>query len=328
MRFFFYFYVGVFMGGNIFKDASRIEGKENLKDLFEEQKSLLPKAFRSMRVPRFLKDKDSFGDLDIILPDKFVLYCYDKIFNNYETDISERFYTSVDHSFSYFYKGYQIDLIFVPEQSLDFAYNYHSFGIQGSLVSRIFRDSGLTLRTTDLVKKNLFDNFSGKLQLETNYYSVIDSLELDLEKFLNGFNDLEDLLKWIYASPYFNSKSFELSSFNHKKKSRFLKHKDSSEILRIFEELPYKESDLILKKEFFDGYFVNKMTVYKEYNDYLDLKNAVDGRYIIESFKIEPSQMNLFKNSFLKLYPLDYILSQSEEKVKDLLNIYYKEHWK
>lgn len=123
------------------------------------------------------------------------------------------------------------------------------YGFQGFALGVIFKNSGLSLRSTDLVKKNLFDNYSGVLQLETNYFSVLESIGLDLEKFLTGFDDLEDLLSWVYSSPYFDSKYFKLDNLNHNKRQRLLKNKNSAEILRIFEELPFKESDLVLKKK-------------------------------------------------------------------------------
>ena len=235
------------MGGNIWKDQSiRLNKNEYFECCYQIQEfltSVLGVDQQDIFVIQAVKDKESFGDMDIVVRK-----------NNYnildiQTKIQEQnlnTFKNCDILSFLNTNNFQIDLIFVDRNVFNYACNY--FGCQdlGNLLGKLIKQYGFKHGWNGLyyVQRN-GDHVVQEHLLSTRYLDIINILGLDRYKFLCGFNSYEDMFDWLVKSPLFISSIFKYENLNHTNRVRDRKRK----VYNLFLDYIDKLDDSIKNKE-------------------------------------------------------------------------------
>lgn len=210
------------MGGNLFKESKRMESKEEFQNAIQEQRVRFPNL--KLIGPRQLKDKETFGDLDMLV----------------ETGHAEEIRKVLDaeglkHStngrvLSYLDpNNYQVDLIQIPEDRLMYAWCFFSDGdlgnILGRMVKNVYHLKNSFLGLYYVYRPDDTGNYNQEFLVSLCYEELIILLGLNIQKWQRGFETQDELFEWIYASKYLNTGIFKLENLNNKNRVRDRKRK-------------------------------------------------------------------------------------------------------
>lgn len=202
------------MGGNAMKEyGARRVSLDEYTELSAKLLEVLP--FEVVTIP-YIRDKKDFGDLD-------VLACGDGNEDIQQTlNDSLRLhgtpFKSNGNVVSFLFQHIlQVDVIFQPEDELEFARRYYSWGDLGNLIGRVakslgwkFGNDGLWLRMED----------ASPLLLTRDFDQALDLLGYDSEKFAQGFDTSASAFEYVASSRYFSPRVYQWSHRSHKDKTR------------------------------------------------------------------------------------------------------------
>lgn len=316
------------MGGNAFSDNKRISSKELFYSLFDKQKELFKNITSELYLPRMIDSKDDFGDQDIILPDDYLypvtelLESLDYplvVLRNSETNAIE--YNVV----TYQYEGNQIDLIFIPRESVEYSINYFSFGDHGNIIGKLLKKYSLknsflgfyfTYRRDD-------GNYKKDVLISYTYEDILNLLHLDINKFNEGFKTEEEVFEWLASTEYFDSNIYSFKNMNNKDRTRDKKRKFYNSFLKYLEDnsITGNENSKQLKINFkdfegFDSRYKERDSKYESINKY---RNKFNGFLVSNLRNIKEKELGLFMKSFVNSYSQDYILQLTDEELEKLI---------
>ena len=224
------------MGGNALTPGlTRRFLKEEYEAVRVEIESILSIAFPGCRYStiRSYAQKESFGDIDILLESNDL--------GNIREIIQGRFKPSeIVHNgtvWSFDYKTLQVDLILSSAELFDVSDDYFAFNDCGNLISRIAFNMGLSNGHKGLLfKVNDGTQQIGVITLSTNTKEIHEFLGYDHDRYLKGFDTLEDIFEFVVSSPYYNYSIFSFENRNSVARIRDIKRKTYTEFLVWAEE--------------------------------------------------------------------------------------------
>ena len=322
------------MGGNIWKDKSvRLPLKE-YKQLLADVKNMLYEDVvldqNELQEIAFIKNKEDFGDLDLLLTTRFEhKNSLLKLLKN-----RQLLYSVNGDVVSFLYNNFQVDIIFINHESLDYAKNYFSWNDAGNLVGRMIKQLGFKHGHNGLFYVNKKDTqVLSTTLVSLDYFDTLRLLKLDVETFKKGFNTKKEMFDWIISSPYFNKNIFTFENLNHIDKLRqlkrpmyneFLAYLESKDNLTEFNYKLHKESLAIYHFPILENIIKNDARILEEniliktyfngliIGDLLDLKNISLGNFM-KYFK-----ENTDRDTLLKLIAIN-----NEEKIKNFILNHY-----
>ncbi len=232
------------MGGNIkfFSETRRYDRDEYL----ELEREVLGKIcmsfiFKTFRISDNLREfiqpivayhsKDSFGDMDLIVnSEKLSIDWIAQLVKEFA--LAHGDWSKNGNVLSFAYKNLQIDLIVTPPEHFQTSLDYFAWNDAGNLQGRIAHKLGTKYghRGLELIIKN-DDQVLGEILLTRDTKKIHELLNLNHEKWLNGFNTLEEMYQWISDSRYFNKDIYLLDNRNHYSRTRDNKRKTYSDFL-------------------------------------------------------------------------------------------------
>ena len=325
------------MGGNIWKDQSiRLNKNEYFECCYQVQEfltSVLGVDQQDIFVIQAVKDKESFGDMDIVIRK-----------NNYnildiQTKIQEQnLNTSKNCDILSFLNtnNFQIDLIFVDRNVFNYACNYFSWQDLGNLLGRLIKQYGFKHGWNGLyyVQRN-GDHVVQEHLLSTRYLDIINILGLDRYKFLCGFNSYEDMFDWLVKSPLFISSIFKYENLNHTNRVRDRKRK----VYNLFLDYIDKLDDSIKNKEFiklteeekrsfvFSKFPKLKTEVEKideEIKFHNEVKTKFNGKLVMELTNLKSVELGNFIKYFKSYYTDEWIYYTSQHEINLVIKHIYK----
>lgn len=207
------------MGGNALKNyETRRYSKDEYFALCSEVKAKIKTVFGiSPTIILAYKNKESFGDLDILFPSE-------KLPNNWidllkqEFNLTENMWIKNGNVFSFGHNNFQIDLICTPEKEMLTSFHYYSYNDFGNLIGRMMHKLGIKLGNKGLSlvirSKDRNDHILGEIQLSDDFYEALDILGLDKTVYQSGFDDLEDIFNYVASSKYFAPEIYLLDNRN------------------------------------------------------------------------------------------------------------------
>ena len=221
------------MGGNALKEygAKRLDRDEY--DAIASHLSLVLNRFLEhfgvegeAKVIRAYRNKPSFGDIDVVVPRELHRKVSDKDLSmllayNFQSKLPSIPFKPNGPVTSFglpLESGgvFQADLIYTPEDHFDFAVEYYSWNDLGNLIGRIahklglrFGHDGLTMPLRD--GDNLFDT----IVLTREFKVAIQFLGYSYIRYVDGFDDMEDIFRFTVNTPMFNSAIYDLDNRNH-----------------------------------------------------------------------------------------------------------------
>jgi hypothetical protein len=191
---------------------------------------------------------------------------------------------------------------------------------------------------------DLFYNDSklGRVILSKNYEKIYNFLGLSYDKYLEGFDELEDIFEYISESKFFNHKMFQLDQLNKINRDRNVKRKSYMSFLdwiskKAFDENQEKNIDLTKYDfKYIDQFFPEaKLTLEirrLEYEHYKKkyINSKFNGGDVMRRYGIQGKElgdaMTGFKNIIGSLFPNetyeDYIINNTVEHIYSDFDIY------
>ena len=308
------------MGGKLFPTNERIESKEEFYSLFNKQKQLLKPITKDVFIPRQIESKTSFGDLDILLPEDH-LYAVVELLEslNYPISLLRNPETGeITHNMvSYQYDNKQVDLIFIPKDSLEFSINYFSYGDQGGLLSTLVKKFSLKNSFLGFYFRYVRNDSSYQkdILISLDYDKVLDILELDKDKFHSGFKTNEELFEWVVTSPFFDSSLYPLESLSNKNRFRNKKRAFYKEFLDYLDTKPPVQSTKTVKLNFED-FKQRYIECEKEFERTQKYRNKYNGFLVSKLTGLEEKELGLFMKAFKNSYSKDEIINMSDEELE------------
>jgi len=221
--------------------------------------------------------KPDHGDLDLLIKigDRF---------HNERIDLKEYIRIAFDpraiHNnggvYSFDYQNFQIDFIPIRESKWETAKTYYSYDPLGNIMGKTFHKFGLSYGWDGLFYK--FRNFNGRLAqnvlLTNDARRIFEFADYDYERYLQGFETLEDIIKFTINTKYFDTEIFQMNNLKSidKKRNRkrgsyhiFLKYLEENNIDTRYDFLKDKELYLpMIEVKFPEAKLLEKLGVLQE----------------------------------------------------------------
>lgn len=332
------------MGGNVFETNRRLLAKEYKELKFEVFRNL-DKIFlyfiHYSEIP-YYREKESFGDLDIVIGCHKPMDIIKKLCETFEISSNKIFVNSNTVSFQY--KDFQIDLIFSGEEDYQSSLNYFSWNDLGNLMGRIARKAGFKYGHKGLTYVLREGDWQfAEILVSKDQKLILEFLGYDFTRYSQGFDTVEEIYNFTCSSLYFNSDSFLMENLNHinrvrnrkrpvyKKFLEWLKNQDPINIPEFQWSTERKEWFLDKAFRFFPG-FSNKF--YFESNEFekvKEFKQKFNGRLVQEITGLDGKELGSFvcylKKKSIKFDDFqDWILSVEPRQIKEWIE-YNFENW-
>lgn len=206
------------MGGNALKNTNTI--RFSLEEYNRISKIIMEKLKNDgiiASIPYHVYNKNSFGDLDVLIEKSDNINIYDWIIENFNpSEIVDN--STISFSFQSNANYYQID--FTPVTSINSAMFYFSYGDIGAIIGRFtnfhglkFSENGISIVIKEIHLK------SNEINLTNNVNKICDELNLDYEKWkhFGNFEEIE-IFKWLISSDYFTIDAFKFIPMDKRKR--------------------------------------------------------------------------------------------------------------
>jgi hypothetical protein len=209
------------MGGN----ALKVLTKRFNKSEYNAAASYISLTLKSYGIKHYITNsyskKEDFGDLDVLISTENIED------NDGMFDLINRAFISKEIKrnksvISFDYNEFQIDFILINDKHWSASKVYYSYNDLGNLMGRIAYKMGFRYGHEGLrIDHN--SSYGGKklkIYISHDPEQIFTFLGFDYNLFLNGFNTLEDIFRYVLFSKYFTSKIFQYESLNHQNKTR------------------------------------------------------------------------------------------------------------
>jgi len=228
------------MGGNALQNicyTRRYDVKEFVPISLDVKDALYGIFSKSSIVP-YYRNKQSFGDLDIIVCNQL-----DYNANDIKDALKDIFQPAGivlnDRCFSFNYEELQVDVIVEEPKYYQTHLNYMSYNDLGNLVGRIAKSVfDVKYGHKGLIAPVRMDNTNvvSEIELSLDTYKMLSFLGFDPARFFAGFDEVEEVFEYVVGSKYFNAEFFDLENLNHINRTRNRKRENYQKFLKFLED--------------------------------------------------------------------------------------------
>ena len=318
------------MGGNALSVPTRRYEKEEYLNILTDISTKLFNLNIISEVPAWYFNKETFGDLDILIKSSTIDGDINKIIQKVFQP-NEVYNNS--HVKSFDYKEFQIDFILVSDENWDTSINYFSYNDLGNFIGRISYQMGFRFGDYGLKLVYRHENGGRKFSkiLSKDARKIYEFLGFDYDKYLEGFNDVEDIFEYVVKSKFFNPRIFDFDQLNHQNKTRNKKRKDYELFLQYIKDNPkgklavmtpvddldddddrvikfflhetyiYGEKDMYVEKaeKFFDIELTNEINRWKAIVEQQKKASAIfNGNVVMEHFNLRGKELGEAMKNF------------------------------
>jgi hypothetical protein len=238
----------------------------------------------------------------------------------------------------------QVDLITLAPEHFDSNYNYLSYNDLGNFLGALMHQFKFKVNVdgseVDCILKYGQEGFFVKAYYETHklgdfviskdYPKIYSFLGLDYNEWLTGFNELDEIFKFISKSKYFSSEIFQIKNLNKINRERNLKRKS---YMTFLDWMDNSDSLIKTKYSYTNNYILEKLDIeFPEFNEVIDnFKNKIsiikknkllsekfNGNIIMENFGLTGKELGLaitkFKNNYGSKFD-EFILMNEKEVI-------------
>lgn len=324
------------MGGNALKNTPTRRYK---RDEFFEIQDLVVKTLKSTlktdvaTIPAY-RTKPDFGDLDVLVKTPIAV------------NASEDFFKAVFDSkevvknggvTSFEFREFQVDAIMTHQDYFDYARNYFSWNDCGNLVGRLTHSIGLKHGHNGLLLPvRDEDHMLTELTITTDHDKTLEYAGLDVDRFKEGFDTLEEMFQWVTTSKYFNPDIYLFQNRNHAARTRDAKRPTYNKFLKWVEDTKPKTNFVANREkretEYLDLIWANFPHREKDYLAILlDLhhaqrrRNKFNGGMVMEWTGLTGKRLGEFLKMVNAVIKADVIDEMSIEDIKDIVMAGYGE---
>lgn len=276
-----------------------------------------------------LKDKEDFGDLDLLISKHKCQNLKDIILERFNSNLI----TSSSNVYSFEVEGFQVDLISTLPENMNFSKFFYSYSFLGPTIGKISKV--LRIKTGSVNAKWILkiDQKSGE-KLEIDEYFLTNDPEkycnfmgLDYNYLINNHLTKNDLCEFLYQCKYLSTSQFSnsledprLGLFSNYILKKPIKEYNRPDMNNIIENV----------EEFFNIDLKNKINNrIEKYEKNIKIKEKFNGNIVMNLTPLVGKDLGIFLNYFknsLKNYE-DTILILSSEEIEKLVIDYYQK-WK
>jgi hypothetical protein len=325
------------MGGKLF-GLGRISRCRYLEIEAELKHYLDNKLGNYYRIPRYYDSKPDFGDLDAIVS---TLACQEKNWVQLRQEIVDELgitqYKSDGNVFSTVYQNFQVDYFIASVDNFESTYNYLSFNDLGNLLGKICRRFNLKYGEKGLIYvfRHSDGNYTKDLLLTTDFSKICNFLQLDYQKWQQGFTDLNDLFQWVINCPYFSVQPYLNPAKNLEKRAKerttiqsFIEYIQTNRIDRVYSYLENRDEYISwLDEQFVAARLSERIAEEKEKERIINLVKAkFSGRLIMELLpNLQGKALGEFIVKFKRQYQNfdEFILTSSQGSIDRAIQDFY-----
>lgn len=297
------------MGGKLF-DLGRIPKKQYLEIEELLRIYLDNKLGKLYRIPRFYADKSDFGDVDILISSAALENGnWEKLKKEFINDLEITSYQTIGNIFSTVYQNFQVDFFIESQKYFECAYAFLCFNDIGNLIGRIFKKFNLKYGNKGLVYvfRRADNHYVREIEVSKNFEKIFSFLELNYQKWVDGFESKEEMFEWVIASPYFSvSPYLKMSTRMEKRKNErptiqaFLTYIEENQVEKTYE---YQERDsyIPLIHDFFpEANIIEEIAKEKEREKYvISIREKYNGKIIMNLFPaLQGKELGTFMKKF------------------------------
>lgn len=280
------------MGGNALKMTTRRCDKNEYQELVEDITNKLTENNITFWITKSFEDKQSFGDMDILIKGQINMELLRYIFNPSETKTNDKC-VSLD------YKRFQIDLIHFSDEDYETAKVYYSYNDLHNLIG-VIASSKFNLKWGwDGLKKKYKNR---NVFIAKNYKEALDLLGFDVERYDKGFKSLDEIFDFVCRSKYFNKSAFQLERLSSRARDRSKKRTNYVLFLNYI-DFNYEK----ILSEMYPNIQKRIEEIDEEEKEFIRRRNLINGHIILE---IDP---NIDK---MKMGPILHSMRGDEETFK------------
>lgn len=336
------------MGGKALQQFGIVTERKNTEEFYAIAEELRNKLYDDLQletaIVKFYHIKPDHGDLDLLIK-------IDHKFHNKSVDfrsyITETFNPNGIHYgggvYSFDYNNFQIDFILVRESNWAVANTYFSYDPCGNIMGKTFHKFNLSYGWEGLYYK--FRNFNGRnsqnILISKNPRKIFEFGGYDYDRFLKGFDALEEIFEFVSQTKYFDTKIFQFENLRHvdKKRNRkrksyntFLNYLNDNDIKANFDFSKQKDVYIPVINDFFpEANFVEKLSHLKRQDEInRQLAEKFNGNIIMEWLpNLKGKELGDMISKFKKRFGSDYndfILKNNINKIKsEFIELYNKQ---
>lgn len=232
------------MGGNLFGLGRLPRGAYLLLEA-QVRTYLDVKLGGHYRIPRYYDNKESFGDLDVLvstaaLEDR----SWAQLKAELVQDLGIQRHESKKRLFSTVYQDFQVDFFLISDEDFLSTYHFMSFNDLGNIVGRMVRRLGLKYGSDGLsyVFRRSDGSYRRDRVISRDPERIFAFLGLDPQRWLEGFADLEEIFAWAITSPCFSvtpyrdpGRTIRRRARQRHTMSRFVDWLDAHDVQQVFE---------------------------------------------------------------------------------------------
>lgn len=223
---------------------------------------------------------------------------------------------------------FQVDIINVPEDKFDFAYNYFSWNDAGNLLGRIAHYAGFKLGHLGLQyiirDPGNSDHVISELTVANSWDAALEFLGyFDPKKYREGFYDLTDIFEYVMNNRFAHRDIFLLENRNNTSRTRDRKRKTYMSFLKWLEnkEFPPKNLDkATVRKDMLEEAMKLFPVFASAYNNAMDafakkkrVRSVINGSVIHELTGYSGEELGAFMSTFSEAYPIEELYALSDE---------------
>ena len=285
------------------------------------------------------KNKQDFGDADILMDSEELSPCWIELLKI--AFKSKAVYNNGDVC-SFEYKNFQIDVIKSPIHEYDAAYSYFNFNDCGNLVGRLCHKFGMKLGHDGLTYVyREGDQVIGKIVITSEFHEVCWFLGLDYKVWQNGFDELEDMFKWVASSKYFSPDIYLFDNLNHTQRVRDRKRKTYNSFLTWCEAWKGEKYNFNKDKttylpmlfEFFgpangwhEGFEDQYMTLYMQHLKKKAMFEKYNGVMVREITGLDGKELGEFIKHLKTVMTDVIIVTQSKDRIAEMITNEWKNY--
>ena len=257
------------MGGNALKNTqTRRYEREEYFAVAKKVTDILAKQGIKCEVIRSYDDKESFGDLDVLVLQT------PNLKNLVETKFKPNEMVVNDNVISFNVDQLQVDFIQAPELQYDFSRNYFAYNDLGNLLGRVAHKLGLKLGH-DCLKYVLRDgtHVIGNIVVTREWDQALRLLHYDPKRYNEGFNSLTDIFEYVLTSKLFDPDIYLLHNRNAESRIRDRKRETYMKFLKYCETLEPPKNKVSVSKQQYLYYLLADPNFRSQYLDLIAENN-------------------------------------------------------
>jgi hypothetical protein len=244
---------------------------------------------------------------------------------------------------------FQVDLIHVDCKHLESAASYFAFNDLGNLLGRIFHRAGFKLGHKGMLyvvrEEGNSSHALKEIEVTRSWKEALEFAGYDFNRWLKGFDDLEDVFRYTVSIPLANRTIFRLDETNHQARVRDRKRLTYQKFLRWVNDpangVPEKEE--ISKSDLRSQWLERAFQIFPKFKEDYEAaqhqlqksraaRDKFNGELVRQFTGLDGKELGTFMSDFVqnfivgicKMRREDWAISHSNEEIETMIRDWHR----